>query len=44
MKAEKLAQKAKAASDILAHASTDEKNRVLDGLAEKLGEEPGIPV
>ena len=38
MKAEKLAQKAKAASAILAHASTDEKNRVLTRLAEKLGE------
>ncbi|MBP1749440.1 MAG: glutamate-5-semialdehyde dehydrogenase [Deltaproteobacteria bacterium] len=37
MKAEKLAQKAKAASDILAHTSTDEKNRVLTRLAEKLG-------
>ncbi|MFA5617362.1 MAG: glutamate-5-semialdehyde dehydrogenase, partial [Syntrophorhabdaceae bacterium] len=38
MKAEKLAQSAKAASDILAHASTDEKNRVLLRLAEKLAE------
>ncbi len=38
MKAEKLARKAKAASDILAHASTDEKNRVLVRLAEKLGD------
>jgi glutamate-5-semialdehyde dehydrogenase len=38
MKAEQLAQKAKTASDILAHASTDEKNRVLKRLAEKLGE------
>lgn len=38
MKAEKLAQNAKAASDILAHASTDEKNRVLTKLAEKLGD------
>lgn len=37
MKAEKLARKAKAASDILAHASTDQKNRVLMRLAEKLG-------
>ena len=37
MNAEKLAQKAKAASDILAHASTGEKNRVLTRLAEKLG-------
>ena len=37
MKPEKLAQKAKEASDILAHASTDEKNRVLERLAEALG-------
>lgn len=36
MKAEKLAQKAKGASDVVAHASTDEKNRVLLRLAEKL--------
>jgi glutamate-5-semialdehyde dehydrogenase len=37
MRPEKLAQKAKGASDILAHASTDEKNRVLERLAESLG-------
>lgn len=33
---EKLAQKAKGASDVLAHASTDEKNRVLERLADVL--------
>jgi glutamate-5-semialdehyde dehydrogenase len=37
MRPEKLAQKAKGASDILAHASTDEKNRVLERLADALG-------
>ena len=37
MKAEKLARKAKAASDVLAHATTGEKDRVLISLAEKLG-------
>ncbi len=37
MRPEKLAQKAKGASDTLAHASTDEKNRVLERLAEALG-------
>ena len=37
MKAEKLARKAKGASDVLAHATTYEKNRVLINLAEKLG-------
>ncbi len=36
MKAQNLARKAKTAADILAHASTDEKNRVLTRLAEKL--------
>jgi len=35
---EKLAQKAKGASDVLAHASTDEKNRVLERLADVLEE------
>jgi glutamate-5-semialdehyde dehydrogenase len=33
---EKLAQKAKGASDVLAHASTDEKDRVLERLADAL--------
>lgn len=33
---EKLAQKARGASDVLAHASTDEKNRVLERLADVL--------
>jgi glutamate-5-semialdehyde dehydrogenase len=37
MRPENLAQKAKAASDILAHASTDEKNSVLEKLAVALG-------
>ncbi|MDD3846458.1 MAG: glutamate-5-semialdehyde dehydrogenase [Syntrophorhabdaceae bacterium] len=36
MKPEKLAQKAKGASDILAHASSDEKNGVLERLAQAL--------
>ncbi|MEN6615543.1 MAG: gamma-glutamyl-phosphate reductase, partial [Syntrophorhabdus sp.] len=38
MKPEKLAQKAKSASDVLAHATTDEKNSVLARLATALGE------
>ena len=37
MRPEKLAEKAKGASDILAHASPDEKNMVLERLAEALG-------
>ncbi len=37
MKPEKLAQKAKGAADTLAHVSSDEKNRVLERLAEALG-------
>jgi len=37
MRPEKLAQKAKGASDILAHASADEKRWVLERLAEALG-------
>ncbi|HOW54364.1 MAG TPA: glutamate-5-semialdehyde dehydrogenase [Syntrophorhabdaceae bacterium] len=36
MKPEKLAEKAKVASDILAHASSDEKNSVLERLAAAL--------
>lgn len=36
MKPEKLAEAAKKASATLAHASTDEKNRVLDALAEAI--------
>ena len=36
MKPEKLAEKAKWASDVLAHASTDEKNRILERLAVAL--------
>ncbi|MHB8109496.1 MAG: glutamate-5-semialdehyde dehydrogenase [Syntrophorhabdaceae bacterium] len=37
MRPENLSQKAKGASDILAHASTDEKNSVLEKLAVALG-------
>ena len=37
MRPERLAQKAKGASDVLAHASTDEKNGVLERLADALG-------
>jgi len=37
MRPEKLAEKAKGASDTLAHASSDEKNAVLERLADALG-------